>query len=591
MKKKLLLAAVLLGALSLGSCVDNNESESVTAVRNAKAEQLKALANLANSQAEAATITANAEAALKQAQAAYQEALAAYQQALTDKAKAEAQEAMARAQAEVQRIAAQLELDLLNLKTQTLQAQAAYEKALLNQATQNLGELTNLYNTYKGYADQLLVAQQNLAAAKILLTKYQAQIIDNAEMRQEQISQLSDQIAQLESDIEAANAAIEMYKKYNTNTAEAQEALKKAETEKEEAAQVLNSSIATYNTARANANKASQTMSKSAYMVAYNNSFGGFNSSTWPSFNDVTITEIGDWATGPNGRPAPNAGTKGATYYSEKTKEQVYIPLFYRWTKSETQTIEYSFGEGLPAQTEYYWAYTDYYYPIEGGLEAYTKALNESLAANQTKAVTDCTTAFNAAKTAYETAKKAYEAAAEADKDAKKAEMDEKEGLMNDAERALVQAENNETYAKERLESILTIVETLQAQLKNHKANVEAFNEALKTRAEAYVAYQVANNDYTVKDNEVTALQNIIYGNDVTAQITAQENIIKNNTAAIKALKEQIFDLENSTSDDDLIATQEALIANLETEVSILQKQVDAAKAALEAAINAGSED
>lgn len=589
MKKKLLLAAVLLGALSLGSCVDNNESESVTAVRNAKAEQLKALANLANSQAEAATIVANAEAALKQAQAAYEEACAALKQAETDKAKAEAQEALARAQAEVQRIAAQLELDLLNLKTQTLQAQAAYEKALLNQATQNLGELTNLYNTYKGYADQLLVAQQNLAAAKTLLAKYQAQIIDNAEMRQEQISQLNDQIAQLESDIEAANAAIEMYKKYNTNTAEAQEALKKAETEKEEAAQVLNSSTATYSTAIANANKAYQTIRNSAYMVAYNNSFGSFNSR--PSFNDVTITEIFEGTTGPNGRPAPNAGTIGATYYSEKTKEQVYIPLFYRWPKDETQTIEYSFGEGLPAQTEYYWSYTDYNYPIEGGLEAYTKALNESLAANQTKAVTDCTTAFNTAKTAYETAKKAYEAAAEADKDAKKAEMDEKEGLMNDAERALVQAENAETNAKERLESILTIVETLQAQLKNHKANVEAFNDAMKAQAEANVAYRIANNDYTVKNNEVTALRNIINGNDVTAQITAQENIIKNNTAAIKALKEQIFDLENSTSDDDLIAAQEALIANLETEVSILQKQVDAAKAALEAAINAGSED
>lgn len=586
MKKKLLLAAVLLGALSLGSCVDNNESESVTAVRNAKAEQLKALANLANSQAEAATITANAEAALKQAQAAYQEALAAYQQALTDKAKAEAQEAMARAQAEVQRIAAQLELDLLNLKTQTLQAQAAYEKALLNQATQNLGELTNLYNTYKGYADQLLVAQQNLAAAKILLTKYQAQIIDNAEMRQEQISQLSDQIAQLESDIEAANAAIEMYKKYNTNTAEAQEALKKAETAKEEASQVLRSSIATRNQASTNNSKAWQTIYNSAYMTAFRD-FRRQN----PSFNDINIAYIYDWETGENGRPLPNAGTFGASYYSEETNEQVYIPLFYTWSKSEEQTIEYSFGEGLPVQTFTYWEYTDYNNPIEGGLDAYTKALNASLAANQTKNVTMCTADFNKAKTAYDDAKKAYEAAAAADKEAKKAEMDAKKELMNEAERALVQAENAETVAKEQLAQILAMVGTLQAQAKNHVANVEAYNEANRANSEAYVAYLLADNDYTVKASEVTALQNIINGNDVTAQITAQENIIKNNTAAIKALKEQIFDLENTTSDDDLIATQEALIANLETEVSILQKQVDAAKAALEAAINAGSED
>ena len=46
MKKKLMMVAVLLGALSLGACVDNNESASVEAVRNAKAEQLMSIANL-----------------------------------------------------------------------------------------------------------------------------------------------------------------------------------------------------------------------------------------------------------------------------------------------------------------------------------------------------------------------------------------------------------------------------------------------------------------------------------------------------------------------------------------------------------------
>jgi len=47
MKKKLMMVAVLLGALSLGACVDNDESTSVEAVRNAKAEQLKGAAALA----------------------------------------------------------------------------------------------------------------------------------------------------------------------------------------------------------------------------------------------------------------------------------------------------------------------------------------------------------------------------------------------------------------------------------------------------------------------------------------------------------------------------------------------------------------
>ena len=74
MKKKLMMVAVLLGALSLGACVDNDESASVEAVRNAKAEQLKGAAALANAQAEAEKIRANAEAKLKEAEAAYQDA-------------------------------------------------------------------------------------------------------------------------------------------------------------------------------------------------------------------------------------------------------------------------------------------------------------------------------------------------------------------------------------------------------------------------------------------------------------------------------------------------------------------------------------
>lgn len=69
-----MMVAVLLGALSLGACVDNDESASVEAVRNAKAEQLKGAAALANVQAEAETIRANAEAKLKEAEAAYQDA-------------------------------------------------------------------------------------------------------------------------------------------------------------------------------------------------------------------------------------------------------------------------------------------------------------------------------------------------------------------------------------------------------------------------------------------------------------------------------------------------------------------------------------
>ena len=41
-----MMVAVLLGVLSLGACVDDNETQSVTDVRNAKAEQLQARADM-----------------------------------------------------------------------------------------------------------------------------------------------------------------------------------------------------------------------------------------------------------------------------------------------------------------------------------------------------------------------------------------------------------------------------------------------------------------------------------------------------------------------------------------------------------------
>lgn len=46
MNKKFMVMAGILGVFALGSCVDDNESASVTAVREAKAYQLKALGDL-----------------------------------------------------------------------------------------------------------------------------------------------------------------------------------------------------------------------------------------------------------------------------------------------------------------------------------------------------------------------------------------------------------------------------------------------------------------------------------------------------------------------------------------------------------------
>lgn len=134
MKKKLMMVAVLLGALSLGACVDDNESASVTDIRGAKAEQLRSLATLNEAKAEAELIRANAEAALQQAQAAYEQAKADSMNIYNDKAEQEYAMELAEAQLEHQK-------ELLRLQQELAEAQ---ENALANDYANELNTLLEL---------------------------------------------------------------------------------------------------------------------------------------------------------------------------------------------------------------------------------------------------------------------------------------------------------------------------------------------------------------------------------------------------------------------------------------------------------------
>lgn len=150
MKKKFIAVYALIGVLALGSttltsCVDDNESASVTAVRDAKAAQLNALAALKNAQAEAEKITAEAEAAYKAAETRWQE----IQNELED--------------LELQKEKATLETDLqtaqLNAEAALMDAQKLMEeaKAQLIQALDRVDEANKArINVLIGNADAIL---------------------------------------------------------------------------------------------------------------------------------------------------------------------------------------------------------------------------------------------------------------------------------------------------------------------------------------------------------------------------------------------------------------------------------------------------
>ncbi len=135
-----LMAVLALGSTTLTSCVDDNESASVTAIRNAKAEQLKALAAAANADAE----VQKAEALLKQAQAAQVE-----QQTAEDKARFEA---------EIEALKAKYEKKKQEWEQMIIQNQAFHRNTLYQNFINANDKLQQLEKEY-------ITAQLNLASA------------------------------------------------------------------------------------------------------------------------------------------------------------------------------------------------------------------------------------------------------------------------------------------------------------------------------------------------------------------------------------------------------------------------------------------
>lgn len=170
MKKRFMLVAVLLGSLALASCVDDKESDSVTAIRNAKVERLKAAAALDN-----------AYAAKEQAEAAIQQAKAEYD-------KQELAERLEKIKAEY---AAAIEL---------ANSQAAASKQTAFNNASRL--LTDAYNAYEGAVGDLQGLNMELIEKKIDLAEAESDTAKAIIAFQETMEEQNEIIAQNQAQIE-----------------------------------------------------------------------------------------------------------------------------------------------------------------------------------------------------------------------------------------------------------------------------------------------------------------------------------------------------------------------------------------------------
>lgn len=627
MKQKIFYGALLLGALTLSSCVDNNETASVTNIRQSKAEQLKSIANLYSSNASSLLVSANAEAAAREAEAEYSKAEAAYYQALaahkdaqTDAEKQEAQQAaekfaneMKEAQNKLDLAAAQFEIDMMNAKKDLVDAQAEYDAALKAAEDNKSEELQELLGKYQAASQALIDAKNNLASANLSLTSIKTGIITVTEGYEQMIANNNDLIADYQTEVDKYNAELEAYAQYTTLT-EAQEAKESVQKESDQLYNDYRDKIAIRNKANTTRNDASSALSNSAYRQQVEK----FMRSEY-SIEGVYITYVYEYA---NNRPTVNNNKYCAQYRDDEAGKTVNIPLFTSIEfVSPNPKIEYSYGEGLPTQTYPYSQYTAYYDLVEGGFDSYFKLLEAKIAANQGKALTDAQKAYTDAQTAQTAAatavttaenkladaKKALEAAADADKADAQAAVDAAQNDLDAKKAALAQAENEVDYRLTMQNNAEDALENVNKELDNQKAgyqvlvdnaaantaNMNAYNEANKAYAEAYAAYRVAYNAYSTKVSELNAINNVINDyNDITWRIDNAKWYVEYYSGQIeglqKANEELEQNIEDAKNDPDKAAQMkgyEAYIAQLQDSIAVLQKNYDGAKAALDAAM------
>ena len=202
-----LMAVLALGSTTLTSCVDDNESASVTAIRNAKAEQLNALAAASNAEAE----VQKAEALLRQAQTAQLE-----QQTAQEKAEFEAK---------IEALKAQYEQQRQNYEQQIIQNQALFRNTLYQNylgANSKLKELEGKYieaqlnlasakagvTTAEKAAQATILAQdEEIAKQQAMIEAYKALPENSRDELLKQIEELTVQIAAKQAEVNLKNQA------------------------------------------------------------------------------------------------------------------------------------------------------------------------------------------------------------------------------------------------------------------------------------------------------------------------------------------------------------------------------------------------
>ena len=512
MKKKLVMVAVLLGALSLGACVDNNESASVEAVRNAKAEQLMSIANLNNANADAKKAVSAAEVALKEAEAAYKKA-----QAEADQQKLLLEKAQATLEMEIEALKLQAEAELNAAKAQLEQAKADLIAALDKVDQAEKKRIKDLLGKAEELLGDINEERSSLVTAKNDLAKLNAGLITAEEVRKQTIAE--------QEEIKAtAQALITEYEKYSQeDKANAEAAAKEANSkkialgkireEKNTASIIANND---YNTASGNAFnchfvQALQDMGSNYYTVEYVNS------------ESVSYTN--------------DDATTGQVWKNGYQKYVANVDLIQEEVKSYSRGLAVAEKKLADAKSEL------------------TKAKETDTYKNYAKAVTDAQKKYDEAQTGTEKEQALYELQA--------AEQTLK-SYIQPYESGITSAEGEVEDKTESLAEWNEYVDIVTGDdSKAYETLIKSLVTAIDNLLDANIAYGKANHNYTVQAQLTSALENVANGLSDYAELIQAQKIV------ITRADEVIADASTIVTKEQAIANKEKEIAQLENSLSV----------------------
>lgn len=564
-----LMAVLALGSTTLTSCVDDNESASVTAIRDAKAKQLTALANYQDVKAQNEKIIAEADAAIRNAEAKAKEiqnelsGLALEKQKATletdiETAKLKAEEALLRQKASLE----QAKASLIEAADAADNATKERINNLLEKADALMnGEWTRVWNENKQDYEWIYITYNSIYGKDGLNDRLLQKKADRVKADYELVDiklQIAEAVRKEEKKLAVNEALLAEYQKYDNTDLDA------AEKAYNEASQKLPALQKLYNEAN------------DLYLTEVNEKVN-------PALNDIDKTELMLYINGD-----PN-GYRVSAYISYEPREAETITINHDDGTAERYTPSYTQYQIVVNEEDLAAAVTN----VDSNAKIAGQKLKDAEKAQadglKDDAITlDGVTTYKELKTAVADAKKAFDKNPTEENKLAWVNADEK---LTEYEKSLQKkvddAQKKLDIANEEVEIINEINKLLTGDaFKAYTAKYEAYIAAVDAAAETLIAAMKAEHNLQVQNELADGLKSVVDAHtDWLALINQTEQAINDNKKNIATMTADDGQTTEAIK-QQYIAILDQEIARLEKEIAIKQAQYDGYMTQIEALIN-----